>query len=87
MTDMDFQTLRGDEERLRQSAVERANRWTEREAARLGVSPENILEAIKRGWLPTDIQEVTNRYALEDHPPADPIKFRVVREPRNRRAD
>jgi hypothetical protein len=67
MYDRDSQTLRRDEEQLRQSAV--ANEWTEGQATRLDTTPEVILEAIRRGWFPEQIEAVTSRYALEDNPP------------------
>ncbi len=32
-------------------------------------SPEEILEAVRRGWLPEDIEGVSSKYALEGSPP------------------
>ncbi len=47
-----------------------AERWTEGQAARLDTTPDEILAAIReRVWLPEQIEAVTSRYALEDHPP------------------
>ncbi len=69
MYECDSQTLRRDEEQLRQSAVAKAERWTAAQAARLDTLPEAILETVLRGWLPEQIEAVTSRYALEDHPP------------------
>ena len=69
MYDRDSQTLRRDEEQLRQSAVAKAECWTEGQAARLDTSPEEILATVGRGWLPEQIEAVTSRYALEGHPP------------------
>ena len=47
MYDRDSQTLRRDEEQLRQSAVVKAERWTAGQATRLGMTPEVILEAVR----------------------------------------
>ena len=68
MYDRDSQTLRRDEEQLRQSAVAKADESTEGQAARLDTTPEEILEAVRRGWLPEQIEGVTSKYALEGHP-------------------
>ncbi len=46
-----------------------AERWTEGQAARLGMTPDEILEAVHRGWLPEQIAIVSSKYALEGHPP------------------
>ena len=54
-------------EDARLAAVARAERWTARQAARLDTSPETILEAIRRAWLPEDIEGVSSKYRLEDH--------------------
>ena len=43
--------------------------WTEGQAARLDTTPEEILEAVRRGWLPEQIEAVSSKYALEGHPP------------------
>ena len=70
MYDRDSQTLRRDEEQLRQSAMMKANEWTAGQAARLQTTPAVILAAILRGpWLPEQIEVVTSKYALEGHPP------------------
>ena len=68
MYDRDSQTLRRDEEQLHQSAVAKAERWTAGQAARLQTTPEAILEAIRRGWLPEQVEGVSSKYALEGHP-------------------
>ncbi len=69
MYERDSQTLRRDEEQLRQSAVMKAERWTAAQAARLQTTPEVILEIVRHGWLPEQIEVVSSRYALEDHTP------------------
>ena len=74
-----------DQEQAREAAVEHADAWTRGQAARLQTSPAVILDAIKRGWLPENIQEVTSRYAFEDAPPLG-AGLRVIRELRSRRA-
>jgi hypothetical protein len=43
--------------------------WTAGQAARLQTTPEEILEAVRRGWLPEQIEGVSSKYRLEDHPP------------------
>jgi hypothetical protein len=40
----------------RGAAVARAERWTERQAARLGYRPDEILAAVRRGWFPDQIE-------------------------------
>ena len=70
MYDRDSQTLRRDEEQLRQSAVAKANEWTAAQAARLDTTPEVIPEAIReRAWLPEQIEVARSKYQLEDEPP------------------
>ena len=69
MYDRDSQTLRRDEEQLRLAAVDKAERWTEGQAARLDTTPEEILEAVRCGWLPVQIEGVSSKHALEGHPP------------------
>ena len=56
-------------ERERQSAVARAERWTAGQTARLNTTPEVILEIVRRGWLPEQIEGVSSKYALEYRPP------------------
>lgn len=34
-----------------------------------GNNPEVILEAVRRAWLPEDIESVSSKYALEGNPP------------------
>ncbi len=76
-----------DQEQARAAAVEKARRWTEGQAARLGTNADCILEAVKRGWLPENIEAVSSKYALEDDPTFSPIQFKVICEPKmNRRA-
>ena len=60
-----------DQEAARKAEVAKANEWTAAQAARLDTSPGVIVEAIReRYWLPPQIEEVTNRYTLEDEPPS-----------------
>ena len=59
-----------DQELARKAAVVKATAWTAEQAAGLQTSPEEILAAVRRGWLPEDIEAVTSRYALEDVPPS-----------------
>ncbi len=35
----------------------------------LQTMPEVILETVRRGWLPEQIEGVSSKYALEGHPP------------------
>lgn len=81
MYERDSQTLGREAEALRTAAVAKGWAWTAGQAARLNTSPEEILEAIKRGWLPTDIERIENRYALESDPTFSPIRFTVISEP------
>ena len=37
--------------------------------ARLDTTPEEILEAVRRGWLPEQVEGVESKYALEGNPP------------------
>ena len=46
-----------------------ARRWTAGQAARLDTTPEEILEAVRCGWLPVQIEGVSSKHALEGHPP------------------
>ena len=46
----------------------RAKAWTEGQAKRLGVSPEEILEAIRRGWLPEHVELIETSSQLQDEP-------------------
>ncbi len=57
-----------DQEQVRKAAVEHADAWTRGQCIRLGTSPAVILDAVRRGWLPENIVEVTSKYALEDGP-------------------
>lgn len=86
MYERDSQTLGRETEALRQSAVAKANEWTAAQAARLNTSPEEILAAVRRGWLPENIEAVDSKYRLEDDPTFSPIRFKVIREPKSRRA-
>ncbi len=56
-------------ERERLAAVAKAERWTAGQAARLGTSPDEILEVVRRGWLPEQIEGVSSKYAVEGNPP------------------
>ena len=52
-----FGRLRGDyDEGSRVRAAECAETWTEKQAIRLGLRESEILELIKRGWLPHQIE-------------------------------
>jgi hypothetical protein len=51
-------------------AVDRAAGWTAHQAARLGITENEILEAIReRGWLPEQFGNVKSRYDLQGLPP------------------
>ena len=54
-------------ERARYAA--KAERWTVNQAQRLNCSADEILDAIKAGWLPENVESITSRYALEGVPP------------------
>ena len=41
------------------------DRGSQQRAARLGMTPKEILEAVCRGWLPPDIEQATSKYYLE----------------------
>jgi hypothetical protein len=60
-----------DQEALRRSAVDCADRWVVGQAARLQTGPAVVLDAVRRGWLPPDIETATSKYQLEDIPPPD----------------
>ena len=68
MADHQLRTSRGDTERARASAQRKSEKWTAEQAERLGVTPEEILAAVRRGWLPEDILAATSKYQLEDVP-------------------
>ncbi len=72
----------------RTAAVAKAERWTDRQAWRLNTTPEVILEAVReRAWLPEQIEGVSSRYALEDHPPSlAGVEPWMDRKPKIRRA-
>ena len=57
-----------DQEQARKAAVEHADAWVAGQAARLQTTPAMILDAVRRGWLPEQIEGVTSKYALEDGP-------------------
>ena len=70
VSEWDSQNLGIVMERMREAAVAKAARWTAAQAARLGMTTEAILEAIRRGpWLPEQIEAVESKYRLEDRPP------------------
>ncbi len=48
--------------------VARAERWTAGQAERLGTTPEVILDAVLRGWMPPEIEKAETRYHLEGAP-------------------
>lgn len=56
-------------ESTRAAAVAKAQERTRSQAERLGTTPEVILEAVRRGWMPELLEKVTSRYALESLPP------------------
>ena len=57
-----------DQEQARKAALNSGERWTLAQAARLQTSPAVILDAVRWGWLPEQIEGVTSKYALEDGP-------------------
>lgn len=59
-------------------AREESKRWTAGQAARLQTEPAVILGAVQRGWLPEQIEGVDSKYALEDTPPVEVIRFKVI---------
>ena len=52
-----------------QAARNRAEAWTAHQAQRLGISPEAIETAIKRGWLPDQLDKVQDPAELLLAPP------------------
>ena len=53
--------------------------WIKRQSERLGVTPDEILEAIRECvWLPEHIEKITNKYELEGYPPNKRLK--IVRD-------
>jgi len=54
----------------RQERIEEANAWTERQAARLGISPEAILKAVEHGWLAPEIESIGHARELLGPPPS-----------------
>ena len=64
----------------RQVAADRAKAWTANQADRLGISPEAIETAIKRGWLPDQRDKVQDPAELLLPPPErDVFGLKVVR--------
>ena len=64
----------------REAAAGRAKAWTAHQAERLGISPEAIEVAIKRGWLPAEIDTAASALELLLEPPArDVFGLKVVR--------
>ena len=53
----------------RQEAAKQAEAWTAHQAERLGISPEAIETAIKRGWTPDLLDKVQNPVELLLAPP------------------
>ena len=53
-----------------QAARNRAEAWTAHQAERLGVSPEAVSVAIRRGWLANEIDSVVTAAELLLDPPA-----------------
>lgn len=65
--------------RVQEGAVARAERWTHDQAARLGVSYACILDAIKAGHLPSNIEKMVNRHPLGFAPTGSSgIEFTIV---------
>ena len=63
-----------------QAACNRAEAWTANQAERLGVSPEAIETAIRRGWLPDQLDKVQDPAELLLPPPErDVFGLKVVR--------
>lgn len=60
-------------------AIAKAGRWTAEQAERLSTSPAVILDAIKRGWLPDQIEGVESKYRLEGVPLCPEIREGVER--------
>lgn len=74
-------------EQERRAAIERAEHWTADQAARLQTTPAVILEAVRRGWLPGDIEAARSKYALEGNPPPlEGVEPWMDRKPKIRRA-
>ena len=64
----------------RRAAADRAKAWTANQAERLGISPEAIETAIKRGWLPDQLDNVQDPAELQLDPPARNVfGLKVVR--------
>ena len=64
----------------REAAAGRAKAWTAHQAERLGISPEAIEVAIKRGWLPDQLDNVQDPAELLLPPPErDIFGLKVVR--------
>lgn len=70
-------------EDARRAAVEKAERWTREQAERLGYETEEILAAIRRGWLPEEVEALA--VAEADQLDGPPPRIRAVAE-RLRRA-
>ena len=65
----------------RDAATEQARAWTANQAERLGISSEAIETAIKRGWLPDEIDAVETAAELLCEPPdRDVFGLKVVRD-------
>ena len=58
-------------ERERMAAVAKAEAWTRDQAARLDTTPEEILAAIRRGWISEQIEDLPIAKApdLQARPP------------------
>ena len=57
-------------DKYRLAAVKRAEAWTRGQATRLGVSPDDILGAVRRGWLPEHLERVSHAVVLQGDPPS-----------------
>ena len=49
--------------------LRRAGPWLAAAGTRLDTTPETILETVRRGWLPEQIEAVSSKYRLEGNPP------------------
>lgn len=78
----------------RSQYVAKAEQWTERQAARLGYTPDEILAAVRKGWTPDRVEAlpVAEAHRLEGRPGLAPeiqakLKAAPVLPVRNRGTD
>ena len=55
-----------------------ANTWTNKQALRLSVPSDLILDAILRGHVPSDIEDYQNGHVLEGPPSGHGVSFKFV---------